>query len=42
LVELTADRARLAEMARAARAARNIDAASRLADLCVAAGSAVA
>jgi len=38
LVELTADRARLLDMARAARAARNVDAAARLADLCVAAG----
>jgi UDP-N-acetylglucosamine--N-acetylmuramyl-(pentapeptide) pyrophosphoryl-undecaprenol N-acetylglucosamine transferase len=38
LVELTADRTRLLEMARAARAARNVDAAARLADLCVAAG----
>ena len=38
LIELTADRPRLAEMARAARAARNIDAAACLADLCVAAG----
>jgi UDP-N-acetylglucosamine--N-acetylmuramyl-(pentapeptide) pyrophosphoryl-undecaprenol N-acetylglucosamine transferase len=38
LVELTADRARLYEMARAARGARNVDAAARLADLCVAAG----
>jgi len=38
LVELTADRTRLLDMARAARAARNVDAAARLADLCVAAG----
>jgi UDP-N-acetylglucosamine--N-acetylmuramyl-(pentapeptide) pyrophosphoryl-undecaprenol N-acetylglucosamine transferase len=37
LAELTADRARLLSMAQAARAARNIDAASRLADLCMAA-----
>jgi UDP-N-acetylglucosamine--N-acetylmuramyl-(pentapeptide) pyrophosphoryl-undecaprenol N-acetylglucosamine transferase len=42
LVELTADRARLLEMARAARAARNIDAAARLADLCVTAGGSAA
>jgi UDP-N-acetylglucosamine:LPS N-acetylglucosamine transferase len=31
-------RKRLLEMARAARGARNVDAAARLADLCVAAG----
>jgi len=42
LAELTGDRARLLEMARAARAARNVDAAARLADLCVAAGGAAA
>jgi len=42
LGELTADRARLLEMARAARGARNVDAAARLADLCVAAGGAAA
>jgi UDP-N-acetylglucosamine--N-acetylmuramyl-(pentapeptide) pyrophosphoryl-undecaprenol N-acetylglucosamine transferase len=39
LVELTADRAQLLAMAEAARAARVIDAAARLADLCVAAGA---
>jgi UDP-N-acetylglucosamine--N-acetylmuramyl-(pentapeptide) pyrophosphoryl-undecaprenol N-acetylglucosamine transferase len=42
LAELTADRARLLEMARAARAVRNVDAAARLADLCVEAGGAAA
>ena len=42
LAELTADRARLLEMARAARGARNVDAAARLAELCVAAGGAAA
>ncbi|HUE10942.1 MAG TPA: undecaprenyldiphospho-muramoylpentapeptide beta-N-acetylglucosaminyltransferase [Steroidobacteraceae bacterium] len=40
IAELTADRARMLKMAEAARAARNVDAASRLADLCMAAGSA--
>jgi UDP-N-acetylglucosamine--N-acetylmuramyl-(pentapeptide) pyrophosphoryl-undecaprenol N-acetylglucosamine transferase len=38
--ELIADRARLLKMAEAARGARMIDAASRLADLCIAAGAA--
>ena len=42
LAELTADRPRLLNMARAARAARNVDAASSLADLCMAAGGAAA
>ncbi len=42
LAELTADRPRMLEMARAARATRNIDAAACLADLCVAAGGAAA
>ncbi|HTV97223.1 MAG TPA: undecaprenyldiphospho-muramoylpentapeptide beta-N-acetylglucosaminyltransferase [Steroidobacteraceae bacterium] len=42
IAELTADRARMLQMARAARAARNIDAAARLADLCMAAGGAAA
>jgi UDP-N-acetylglucosamine--N-acetylmuramyl-(pentapeptide) pyrophosphoryl-undecaprenol N-acetylglucosamine transferase len=36
--ELTADRTQLLKMARAARAARNVDAAARLADLCMAVG----
>jgi UDP-N-acetylglucosamine--N-acetylmuramyl-(pentapeptide) pyrophosphoryl-undecaprenol N-acetylglucosamine transferase len=40
IAELTADRARMLKMAEAARAARNVDAAARLADLCMAAGSA--
>jgi UDP-N-acetylglucosamine--N-acetylmuramyl-(pentapeptide) pyrophosphoryl-undecaprenol N-acetylglucosamine transferase len=40
IAELTADRARMLKMGEAARAARNVDAASRLADLCMAAGSA--
>ncbi len=40
IAELTADRARMLKMAQAARSARNIDAATRLADLCIAAGSA--
>jgi UDP-N-acetylglucosamine--N-acetylmuramyl-(pentapeptide) pyrophosphoryl-undecaprenol N-acetylglucosamine transferase len=39
IAELTADRARMLKMGEAARAARNVDAASRLADLCMAAGS---
>jgi len=39
ILELTQDRGRLLRMAQAARASRNVDAASRLADLCVAAGS---
>jgi UDP-N-acetylglucosamine--N-acetylmuramyl-(pentapeptide) pyrophosphoryl-undecaprenol N-acetylglucosamine transferase len=38
LAELTAERARMLEMAQAARAARNIDAAAQLAELCIAAG----
>jgi UDP-N-acetylglucosamine--N-acetylmuramyl-(pentapeptide) pyrophosphoryl-undecaprenol N-acetylglucosamine transferase len=38
LAELTADRPRMLEMARAARASRNVDAAARMADLCLAAG----
>jgi UDP-N-acetylglucosamine--N-acetylmuramyl-(pentapeptide) pyrophosphoryl-undecaprenol N-acetylglucosamine transferase len=42
LAELTASRARLLEMASAARAVRNVDAAARLADLCLAAGGASA
>jgi UDP-N-acetylglucosamine:LPS N-acetylglucosamine transferase len=37
--ELIADRARLLKMAEAARGARRTDAASRLADLCIAAGA---
>ena len=37
--ELVADRARLLKMAEAARGARVIDAAARLADLCIAAGA---
>jgi len=40
IAELTADRARMLKMAQAARSVRNIDAASRMADLCIAAGSA--
>src|SRR5271166_3454249 len=40
IAELTADRARMLKMAQAARSARNVDAASRMADLCIAAGSA--
>jgi UDP-N-acetylglucosamine--N-acetylmuramyl-(pentapeptide) pyrophosphoryl-undecaprenol N-acetylglucosamine transferase len=40
--ELTADRSRMLQMANAARSARNIDAASRMADLCLAAGGASA
>jgi UDP-N-acetylglucosamine--N-acetylmuramyl-(pentapeptide) pyrophosphoryl-undecaprenol N-acetylglucosamine transferase len=40
LAELTSDRPRLLKMALAARAARNIDAASNLAELCVAVGGA--
>jgi UDP-N-acetylglucosamine--N-acetylmuramyl-(pentapeptide) pyrophosphoryl-undecaprenol N-acetylglucosamine transferase len=39
LGELSADRARLLKMAEAARGSRVIDAASRLADLCIAAGA---
>jgi UDP-N-acetylglucosamine--N-acetylmuramyl-(pentapeptide) pyrophosphoryl-undecaprenol N-acetylglucosamine transferase len=35
---LTSDRPRMLEMARAARATRNVDAAARMADLCLAAG----
>jgi UDP-N-acetylglucosamine--N-acetylmuramyl-(pentapeptide) pyrophosphoryl-undecaprenol N-acetylglucosamine transferase len=42
IAELTASRPRLLEMAGAARAARNVDAAARLADLCLAAGGAPA
>ncbi len=37
--ELTADRAQMLKMAVAARSARNVDAAARLAELCIAAGS---
>lgn len=40
IAELTADRAQMLKMAQAARSARNIEAASRMADLCIAAGSA--
>ena len=36
---LTADRAQMLKMAVAARSARNVDAAARLAELCIAAGS---
>ncbi len=39
LSELAADRARLLKMAEAARGSRVIDAAARLADLCIAAGA---
>ena len=39
IAELTADRARMLKMGEAARAARNVDAAACLADLCMAAGS---
>jgi UDP-N-acetylglucosamine--N-acetylmuramyl-(pentapeptide) pyrophosphoryl-undecaprenol N-acetylglucosamine transferase len=42
IAELTADRPRMLKMAQAARSVRNLDAAARLADLCVAAGSAPA
>jgi UDP-N-acetylglucosamine--N-acetylmuramyl-(pentapeptide) pyrophosphoryl-undecaprenol N-acetylglucosamine transferase len=42
LAELTVDRPRLLKMAQAARAARNVEAASNLAALCVAAGGAPA
>ena len=42
LADLTADRPRMLEMARAARASRNVDAAARMADLCVAAGGVAA
>jgi UDP-N-acetylglucosamine--N-acetylmuramyl-(pentapeptide) pyrophosphoryl-undecaprenol N-acetylglucosamine transferase len=42
LAELTQDRPRMLKMAQAARAARNIDAASSLAELCLAAGGAPA
>jgi UDP-N-acetylglucosamine--N-acetylmuramyl-(pentapeptide) pyrophosphoryl-undecaprenol N-acetylglucosamine transferase len=42
LAELTADRPRMLKMAQAARAARNVGAASSLADLCIAAGGAPA
>jgi UDP-N-acetylglucosamine:LPS N-acetylglucosamine transferase len=38
IMELTQDRARLLAMAQAARRSRVIDAAARVADLCVAAG----
>jgi len=38
--ELGADRAQMLKMATAARSARNVDAAARLADLCMSAGSA--
>jgi UDP-N-acetylglucosamine--N-acetylmuramyl-(pentapeptide) pyrophosphoryl-undecaprenol N-acetylglucosamine transferase len=40
IAELTADRTRTLKMAQAARAARNVDAAACLADLCVAGGCA--
>ena len=40
LLELTADRARLLEMAEAARRVRVIDAAAQVADICMAAGAA--
>ena len=39
IAELTADRARMLKMGEAARAARNVDSAACLADLCMAAGS---
>jgi UDP-N-acetylglucosamine--N-acetylmuramyl-(pentapeptide) pyrophosphoryl-undecaprenol N-acetylglucosamine transferase len=39
IAELIADRAKMLKMAEAARAARSTDAASRLADLCMAAGA---
>jgi UDP-N-acetylglucosamine--N-acetylmuramyl-(pentapeptide) pyrophosphoryl-undecaprenol N-acetylglucosamine transferase len=42
IAELTADRPRMLKMAEAARALRNVDAADRLADLCLAAGGAPA
>ena len=42
IAELTLDRPRMLKMAEAARALRNIDAAARLADLCLAAGGASA
>ena len=42
IAELTADRTQMLKMAVAARSSRNIDAAARLADLCMAAGSATA
>jgi UDP-N-acetylglucosamine--N-acetylmuramyl-(pentapeptide) pyrophosphoryl-undecaprenol N-acetylglucosamine transferase len=42
IAELTADRPRMLKMAEAARAVRNIDAAARLAELCLAAGGASA
>jgi UDP-N-acetylglucosamine--N-acetylmuramyl-(pentapeptide) pyrophosphoryl-undecaprenol N-acetylglucosamine transferase len=42
IAELTLDRTRMLKMAEAARALRNVDAASRLADLCLAAGGAAA
>jgi UDP-N-acetylglucosamine--N-acetylmuramyl-(pentapeptide) pyrophosphoryl-undecaprenol N-acetylglucosamine transferase len=38
ILELTADRARTLKMAEAAHSSRNVDAAARLADLCMAAG----
>jgi len=38
IAELTQDRPRMLKMAEAARAVRNVDAATRLADLCLAAG----
>jgi UDP-N-acetylglucosamine--N-acetylmuramyl-(pentapeptide) pyrophosphoryl-undecaprenol N-acetylglucosamine transferase len=40
IAELTADRVRLLAMAQAARAARVVDAAAQVADLCLAAGAA--
>jgi UDP-N-acetylglucosamine--N-acetylmuramyl-(pentapeptide) pyrophosphoryl-undecaprenol N-acetylglucosamine transferase len=42
IAELTADRPRMLKMAQAARSVRNVDAAARLADLCLAAGGASA
>jgi UDP-N-acetylglucosamine--N-acetylmuramyl-(pentapeptide) pyrophosphoryl-undecaprenol N-acetylglucosamine transferase len=39
IAELTADRARMLAMASAARAARVVDAAEQVADLCLAAGA---
>jgi UDP-N-acetylglucosamine--N-acetylmuramyl-(pentapeptide) pyrophosphoryl-undecaprenol N-acetylglucosamine transferase len=42
IAELTLDRPRMLKMAEAARSLRNIDAAARLADLCLAAGGAAA
>jgi UDP-N-acetylglucosamine--N-acetylmuramyl-(pentapeptide) pyrophosphoryl-undecaprenol N-acetylglucosamine transferase len=42
IAELTFDRPRMLKMAEAARSLRNVDAAARLADLCLAAGGAAA